>query len=255
MIALHRDNLDTFNSLTKYPSIPTFHPLDPRGGGLLEPPLDFEGEVLLTEKVDGTNTRIAFTPDGDYVIGSRGELLHARGDRIHNPALGIVDAVRDVAEHIARTRTFEHVTVFFGEVFGGNVTRASKQYTSERAVGFRLFDVLEVEDAEARLSLAPDALARWRESGGQRFVDESRLAAEAERAGVPLTPRLGRVTVLPQSIEEGLAFLQAHIPRTHSALDEGAGGQPEGVVVRSLDRARIAKLRFADYARTLKRRR
>ena len=33
-----------------------------------------------------------------------------------------------------------------------------------------------------------------------------------------------------------------------------AGGKPEGLVARSLDRAVIAKLRFEDYRRTLKRR-
>ncbi|MFI7515873.1 hypothetical protein ACIBVK_20520 [Micromonospora echinofusca] len=59
------------------------------------------GPVTLTEKVDGTNARIVGLPGGAYLIGSREELLYARGDLIGNPALGIVDALRDVAERLS----------------------------------------------------------------------------------------------------------------------------------------------------------
>ena len=44
-------------------------------------------------------------------------------------------------------------------------------------------------------------------------------------------------------------------PSSRCKLDEEANGIPEGVVVRSPDRSRIAKLRREDYERTLKRRR
>jgi hypothetical protein len=39
------------------------------------------------------------------------------------------------------------------------------------------------------------------------------------------------------------------------ALDGAAGGQAEGIVLRSADRRTIAKARFHDYDRTLRRRR
>ncbi|MCU1617221.1 MAG: hypothetical protein JWO98_4761, partial [Frankiales bacterium] len=55
-------DLAALNSATKYPSIPTYHELDPKNGGLLEIPTAFEGDVVLTEKVDGTNGRIVLLP-------------------------------------------------------------------------------------------------------------------------------------------------------------------------------------------------
>lgn len=70
---------------------------------MLEECIEFNGPVTLTEKVDGTNSRIIVLPDGSYLIGSREELLYARGDLIGNPALGIVDALRDVAENLRTT--------------------------------------------------------------------------------------------------------------------------------------------------------
>lgn len=45
-----------------------------------------------------------------------------------------------------------------------------------------------------------------------------------------------------------------HLPTTRVALDDEAGGLPEGIVVRTATRSVIAKARFQDYERTLKRR-
>lgn len=43
------------------------------------------------------------------------------------------------------------------------------------------------------------------------------------------------------------------LPRTRSALDEAGGGKPEGIVLRTANRSVIAKARFEDYDRTLRR--
>jgi len=43
------------------------------------------------------------------------------------------------------------------------------------------------------------------------------------------------------------------IPATLVALDSAAGGNPEGLVMRTVDRSRIAKIRFEDYQRHPKR--
>lgn len=94
--SLRSCDLNKLNSMTKYPSIPTYHTLGNKGV-LLEETVRFEGEVVLTEKVDGTN-RIILLPDGNFVLGSREELLFAKGDLIGNPALGIVDALKSVAD-------------------------------------------------------------------------------------------------------------------------------------------------------------
>ncbi|MBO6937470.1 MAG: hypothetical protein JJ863_21025 [Deltaproteobacteria bacterium] len=250
---LRSADLDRLNSLTKYPSIPTFHALGAKGA-LTEDSLTFDGPVLLTEKIDGTNTRVVVFPDGRYVIGSRSELLHARGDIIANPALGIVDAVRDAAERLVDSAEPGALLAFYGEVYGGKVTGASKQYTGSRRVGFRLFDVVRTEAFVDRLEEEPEAIAAWRNGGGQTFVGEEELQALASRFELEVTPRIARVDAMPSSVAEAAAFLEEHIPETRSALDEGGGGRPEGLVARTLDRSVIAKLRFADYRRTLKRR-
>lgn len=247
--------LAALNSATKYPSIPTHHALDPKNGGLLEEPTVYDGDVILTEKVDGTNGRIVLLPDGDYFIGSREELLHASGDRIHNPALGIVDALRPLADRLKPRDEHRQILVFFLEVYGHKIGGAARQYTGSGLTSYRLFDIA---------CLLPDVLdwdraqiSSWREGGGQRFCDEGTLRRAAEAEGVQLTPRLDTVPAdsLPSDIEGMAAFIAGRLPATRVALDDGAGQQPEGIVLRTADRSVISKARFQDYARTLKRRR
>ncbi len=246
-------DMDTLNSATKYPSIPTYHARDPKNGALLEEALSFSGDVHVSEKIDGVNSRIAVLPSGGYVIGSREDLLYASGDVLANPAHGIVDALRAFAGQIPRHR--RDVLVFFGEVYGGHkVTRASLQYTGAGAVGYRMFDVAIIPVEVLFWSLL--RISQWRDTGGQHFLSEQELSHVADREGVDLTPRLATVdsAELPTSIEGMNAFLARRLPTTLAALDEGGGASPEGVVLRSADRSVIAKARFQDYARTLKHR-
>ncbi|MER5479627.1 RNA ligase family protein [Streptomyces sp. NPDC002734] len=247
-------DLAALNSATKYPSIPTYHRLDPRNGGLLEEPTRFIGDVLLTEKVDGTNGRIVLLPDGDYVIGSREELLHAKGDRVHNPALGIVDELKPLADRLRADDAQGRVTVFYLEVYGRKIGGAAKQYTGGSGVGHRLFDVafLRPEDLDRSL----EQISSWRDGGGQDFGDEPALRRIAASADIPLVPRLATVPgeLLPAAVDDMATLLAERLPATRVALDDGAGGSPEGIVLRTPDRSVIAKARFQDYARTLKRR-
>lgn len=245
-------DLRAINSLTKYPSIPTYHALDPRNGGLLDEVTSFTGPVIATEKVDGTNARIIQVPGGDWLLGSREELLYARGDLIGNPSQGIVAALQAVAEALPPV-TADVIKVNFLELYGGRVGAAAKQYTSDPArFGWRLFDQMELPDPAARLSWPAERIAKWREDGGQPFADEAALQA----SGFELTPRLFTVdaTELPAEIEKTSAWLGERLPATLVALDPGAGAGAEGIVLRTPDRSVIAKARFADYARTLKRR-
>ena len=81
--------------------------------------IPFVGRVIGTEKVDGTNTRLIFCPDGSVVVGSREDLLWERRDLIGNPAMGIVEAVKDTVHALATTVCKEGLlTVFFVEVYG-----------------------------------------------------------------------------------------------------------------------------------------
>lgn len=246
-------NLRKLNSITKYPSIPTYHTLGERGS-LLEDCISFDArEIIATEKVDGTNSRIILMPDGNYLIGSREELLHAKGDLIHNPALGIVDALRKTADRIVSSFQAPEkiITTVYLETYGGKTTAAAKQYTSNREFGYRLFDVsrVSVKQLESKL----ETISRWRENGGQEYLTEKSLSEFAESMQLELTPRIAISDSLPVSIQETDEWLRSKIPTTLVAMDDNAGGKPEGLVIRTVDRNIIAKVRFEDYERHAKR--
>ncbi|MEU0540527.1 RNA ligase family protein [Nocardia sp. NPDC005978] len=251
---LRTADLEVINSATKYPSIPTYHRLGERGA-LTDAVTEFSGPVIGTEKVDGSNSRIICLPDGAWLLGSREELLCAKGDLIGNPAQGIVAALRGVADALAAPD--DTVRVYFLETYGGKVTAASKQYTGNLTVGYRLFDVA-VLPGHAELFARPvKEISAWREAGGQSFVGEAELRAAATRAGVEPTPRLFTLdgADLPRELGATRDFLTEHLPETRCGLDEKAGGRPEGIVLRTPDRSVIAKARFEDYERTLRRQR
>jgi hypothetical protein len=248
-------NLKALNSLTKYPSIPTYHQLDPRNGGLTDEAIPFTGQVIGTEKVDGTNSRLIMLPGGGYLLGSREELLYARGDLIGNPALGIVEHLKPVAEGLTPLTEGDPITVFYLETYGGKIGGQAKNYSASGTVGRRLFDVAYLDPGE-QLEWPAERISSWRDNGGQSFADEAALTAEAAKAGLSLTPRLFTLDSadLPTGIEGVHAFLGSRLPGTLVALDESAKGAAEGIVLRTADRSVIAKARFQDYERTLKRR-
>jgi len=71
--------------------------------------------------------------------------------------------------------------------------------------------------------------------------------------------RVDRVPVLaasppPTSVADTYDWLRAVMVQSLARLDPEAPGEPEGVVVRTPDRRKIAKIRFEDYARTMKER-
>lgn len=261
MFDVRNVDLSLINSMTKYPSILTYHVLNNKNGCLLDEVRTFNSDIVATEKVDGTNSRIICLPDGNYLLGSREELLFAKGDLIGNPALGIVAALKGVADQLVANGPAINngIRVYFGELFGGKITQHSKQYTGEKAVAFRLFDVLEISDVDTMLTIPRQEMSRLRDSGwntvdGTGFVDEETLASLAKAANMDLTPRIlaGEATVVPTDISEVLEFLKANMASTQCAIDDGAGGRPEGLVIRTNDRSQIAKLRFRDYEKTIR---
>ncbi|MFF4924313.1 RNA ligase family protein [Kitasatospora sp. NPDC001261] len=248
-------NLAALHSATKYPSILTYHALGHRGA-LLEEATPFHGEVVATEKIDGANGRIIVMPDGqDYVIGSREELFHAKGDRVFNPAARIVEALKPLADRLTAGTfplTGDRITTLYLEVYGSQVGAAHQQYAGEGSVGYRLFDVSSV-DAEV-LEWEQQRIVAWRDRGGQDWWGEGALQNLTATEGIPLTPRLAVLQgdELPTSVEAMHQWLTAILPSTLVPLDQGAGGQPEGVVLRSSDRTTIAKARFVNYEKTLR---
>lgn len=255
------------NTATKYPSIYTHHVLGERGRltDALGPFADVSPEttVYMREKVDGANSRIVLFDNTDYVIGSREHLLHAKGDRIANPALDIVKTLKPIADSIVSQWESEtsaefgtdSIMVLYFETYGGNVTAQSKQYTGANNTGVRLFDYALVD--EEVLTWSRERIAKWRDDEqGQNFGDIEDLASVARDYGLPVVPNLGTVPMceLPTALEGMLDFMRRNLPETQAYLDDDGKGAPEGIVLRTHDRSVISKARFQDYERILKRR-
>jgi hypothetical protein len=252
-------DLRKLNSMTKYPSIYTFHTLGDRGRLTDEHrEVDPDTRYTFTEKIDGTNVRIILMQK-DYLIGSREELLHAKGDRVFNPQLGIVEHVREIAKSLVTQRLFDGAFVIYGELYGSNVTAASKNYTSKREPYFRVFDIAEFSSSLVSqvLQMPVEQIASWRDNGGTPFLNETAFHGWCGELCLTTAPSV--VHQKGESLDTShtgiLDFLREVIPTTYVALDEHANGRPEGLIMRTPDRSFIAKLRFEDYERTLKGRR
>ena len=262
--------LPAFNSATKYPSIPTYHPLGDRG--VLQPHQDGFFESLrsytVSEKLDGTNVRIITLPalhrgdTGDYFIGTRENLVHARGDRVFNPDQGAVEGVRYLADrYIDHPQRWGKGLVIYGELYGGRINAAGNYTDDPNKTAFRVFDVM-VMDAKFHATLStgdPRKIAAWRdglESGvlGQTFLNTIELDKFCAEFGFTQVPNLTSdgQDLLPWSIDDTAKWLRRRLDKTKASITEKNHGTPEGVVVRAPDRSRIYKIRFEDYDRTLK---
>jgi RNA ligase len=259
-----RASLATLNSLTKYPSIPTYHPLGDKGRLRDESPVAFTGAVEVTEKIDGTNARLIVLPDDTTIVGSREELLHARGDLIANAQLGIVDALNRLhlvsRAHLSQASD-SLVRVLYGEVYGHGVGGAGKRYAgTTRLTGFRLFDVAYLP--VNFLAWTPEHASTWRQHEGPRWFSPVAVTVVAETLGVERVPVLGTLPAerLPHAVEETAGWLRNTAPVSRVGLggEETVGVSAEGVVLRGVDstgRRTLAKVRFDDYSRTLSARR
>jgi RNA ligase-like protein len=245
-------NLEALSSATKYPSIETYHKLNPANGGLLpELNAQFTGQVIGTEKVDGAGGRIVVMPDGDYYIGSREELLYARGDRIENPVSMIVPVLKPLAERIRNAVNHpSDPVILFLEVYGHMIGGRWRNYAKNRAHGCQLFDIATTP--VETLDWSRDRIASWREHGGQAFLGEERLTEVAAAFDIPLVPRIMNIDAaeLPPDIPGMHALLRERLPYTGVALEKTAQLRPEGIVFRSPDRSAIVKARLQSYERT-----
>lgn len=260
-----KESLQKINTLTKYPSIATYHTMI---NGKLQPELTSNSfvdgdEIIVSEKIDGTNSRIMYL-NGDWIIGSRENLLFAKGDRIGDPAQGIVDIVKPIANNLSDPETAlrlesDTLYVFYGESYGGKITKASREYSkSDVTTGFRLFDVvtIPVNEVISLMNQPIESIASWREGSGDghnKFVDVNRVNVVATYVlNVKTVPYHITLTGadIPNTLEETYEWLQKYSSSVAS-LDNEKEGLAEGVVVRTRDRSIIRKIRFQDYERTL----
>lgn len=256
-------DLKKLNSITKYPSILTYHKLGEKGR-LTE---DLSGErgflhesdsIYVYEKVDGENSRIIIFKNNDnevdYLIGSREELLYAKGDRIGNPYGNIAEFLKPLADKIIDIISRDNwaLTVIFQEFYGGK-TQAAKNYTGSKTQGYRIFDVFSLtKDAlDHLLSLPQEKIAEWRDHGNQPFYDEGRKMLFLQKLKLDYAPLLAEITneSFPRTLEDTYAFLKS-FEKTKVGID--VSGKSEGIIARTSDRKHIRKIRFEDYERTFR---
>jgi hypothetical protein len=249
--------LDKLNSITKYPSIQTIHVMGERGRLTNEVPVNFDPteDWTATEKIDGTNARVVITRYGDF-IGSREELLTFTHDVVRNPSLGIVETVLPgvLATTTRDVQPPDEVLVLWGEVYGGNIGKAAKNYSATGARAFRLFDAaLFPEKLWLELHKLPiEEISRWRDTGGQPFVSRAEFEGWSAKLRILPAPVSCKGTgPLPVQLDHTAFWLgQTLDAKTGAGID--AHGSPEGLIVRSRDRTKIVKLRTEDYARSVR---
>lgn len=253
--------LDKFNSLTKYPSIPTLHKLSK---GKITNEINFSNDseissFIATEKIDGTNARIIFDfRYEDYFIGTRNDIIYAKGDRIINDSLGIVKTLIPIADKILLMYLNSELpllhndfVVMYFEVFGGKVTKNSKNYTSNQAYDFRLLDVAHLPKHNLSLSLEEIVSLRENNKLGywQSFNYLQELADKVKVKTVPLIQTIDIAkTISPNEVCDDI--LLKLLPKTMVKLDDKALGRPEGIVLRKVSEEHsLYKIRYQDYLR------
>jgi hypothetical protein len=251
-------DLNKLNCMTKYPSILTYHKLGEKGRLTEEVQVPFGDEIYATEKVDGTNARIIFyPPDNSILIGSREDLLWHQKDLLFTPCMSIVETLKPFIRWLDEfSCAFREVwrksywpIVIYGEVYGKGINKGSKNYSSTKN-GFRVFDVVFLHNWEEIIKWPVENISSWREHGGQIFLDAADLPEWCKEYGLASVPTVP-IANLPTGLKETYDWL-CQYKHSQAALDETAKKEAEGVVIRTNDRKSIAKLRFEDYERTLR---
>ncbi|MCR0375596.1 RNA ligase family protein [[Clostridium] innocuum] len=253
------------NSLTKYPSIMTYHKM---GKGILEekinmPEQDRDQIVYISEKIDGINMRILIL-NGDYVIGSREEFIYAKGDRIVSTNIkDYIGYMVSIAEDMIHSNAIKRDVLYciYGELYGSKIQSAWKRYTSSKGTyGYRIFDVWDMPVLDFAMmydSIASsEAASNWRESNRQPWYEFFSLLTFATSV-ISLSPvpyiKHDFLKNIPEDKEGAFLYL-LNFQKTIINLDGSKKNctDAEGIVIRTENREYISKLRFADYAKTFR---
>lgn len=256
------------NSITKYPSIMTYHVLGDKGvlKDELVKPFPNDTQLIATEKIDGTNVRILFAADFT-IFGSREEFLWEVHDLIGNPNMGIVDFFKPNFGHVHPRFDISHDTwrilnhtikdsssliVLYGELYGHKIGAAAKNYTQRQEKNFRLFDVATFDNVDQLMEWDNDKISSWRESGGQNFRSRDDLKLIGEKTGFDLAPVLFESNSNDMPTDLGGTYqMMLNYKKTRVRIDaeeqDNNNNHSEGIVIRTPNRSHISKLRFEDY--------
>lgn len=250
--------LEKINSITKYPSILTYHQLGSKGGlkdELIENGFPADTKLYITEKVDGTNGRFVYL-NNDYFMGQREMFVYAKNDRITTSDI-VLPIMRELEDFEIVSK--DMFTVIYGEVYGYKVQDGSKVYCTEGNTDrkFRLFDIwqMPIEELDKYLSKADmQQIVYDREHNWQPWLNVIDFEHLANAFNLEITPRRGTINSddLPVSAIETKEWLEFNFKDSLSIIGDGMGtnqkfGKAEGVVIRTADRGVIRKLRFEDY--------
>lgn len=255
--------LSKVNSLTKYPSILTYH--DIYHGGVLETLTEnkaFPANSILemTEKVDGKNSRMIFL-DGDYLLGERETIVFAKDDRIRNSNI-ISPMLSELYPFIKSgfdDKTEKSIlTIIYGESYGYNIASKKQYVINSEQRKYRVFDIVQMPMDEVYKILEMDIskIALWRDNMNQPYLSTDKLNDFCKSFAIDRTPIIKEIKAseIPIDCRETFAWMQS-FAKSKSVLDIPENGvipnsmyaRAEGVILRTKDRSMIRKLRFEDY--------
>jgi hypothetical protein len=251
------NDYDKFNSMTKYPSIVTYHEMGQKGKlqSSLSVKLPEDVTLKLTEKIDGTNCRlimVANRTEYDYFIGSREELLTAKNDRIPNVQMGVVAELKPICNNLCASNFAKKCGVFviFGEFYGGKLP-ATKMYSKMQLTDFRVFDVMYISFTEISelMTKTRAEIAAWRDNGGQTFFTNVELSNFCDEFNLKEVPFLTFTSSsdFPVTLKDTYEFMK-NFEKTKAGID--FSGASEGFIGRTSGRGIIFKCRFEDYKRS-----
>jgi hypothetical protein len=217
----------------EYPKIETLYDRDPATfkvdvNKVRWPAFDNIKRWHVTEKVDGTNVRVALHADGGIEFGGRG---------------GESQFPKELLAYLNRTFTQELMhpvfrskdgmypeVILFGEGYGAKIQKGGGNYRGD--VSFRLFDC---------------KIGDW-------WLEPENVQGIASTLGLAICPPLAVIDFLPKS-PDNLDTILGHGGMSLAAeQDGGAGLRAEGIVARSIpllfgrNGARIMwKLKYKDF--------
>ncbi len=154
----------------------------------------------ITEKVDGTNIRIGYTPENGVLLGGR-----TAAAQLPACLVGYLNTTFTVDKMAAIFPDATNV-ILFGEGYGPKIQKGGGNYRADAS--FRLFDVLV----------------------GDLWLTRESVEDIAEKLGVRTVPSLGYTCCLPSSAADLACLItDSQVARE----DGGAGCRAEGIVART----------------------
>jgi len=262
---LHSRRLERENTLTKFPSIPTFHRL--QNGVLTDEvavPEVAGKEIVAAEKIDGINLRIAIGA-GTVAIGTRENYIFSSTSSIvcnrH-----IVEALLSTGVRVIPEPHGKQPVVVYGELFGKKFNGGSVYSKNPKLAGFRVFAVREIGQLDTEKYLESDvplgviAAKRERWELGIRLLGKGATSQTLKSYGVfgaePVPLLEAPPLEVGMGLEETYQWMNSVVWLTNVPLDDEPmkNRRAEGLVVHVEGTNAVAKLRFADYERALRRR-